>query len=94
MYLDMVCAAVKDWRAKNGKGWVITMAVKTTICLVCKRSIKLGPWVKKGGWFACPHCGAGLKLVSLDPPMLTWASARSLAKRRANPFWPTESEDY
>jgi hypothetical protein len=53
-------------------------------CLGCRRSVDLGPKVKKGGWLACPHCGAGLQVVSLQPPMLVWASDRPRTRRTPN----------
>jgi DNA-directed RNA polymerase subunit RPC12/RpoP len=49
------------------------MASVKVICAGCKRAIQLGPQHKKGQWLNCPYCGAGLQVISLDPPMLDWA---------------------
>jgi ribosomal protein L37AE/L43A len=61
-----------------------------TACPSCRRSIYLGSRGVKGAWLACPHCGAGLCVACLDPPMLTLAPGGLSVNRVAN--WPLEEE--
>lgn len=62
-------------------------------CLGCSRPFGLGIRVKKGRWLACPHCGAGLEVICVNPPMLTWASDGLRLKRRGNWLVRNEAED-
>jgi hypothetical protein len=56
------------------------MVATQAVCVECRRPIKLGPRVRKGSWFACPHCGVGLEIINLDPPMVTFVANRPLRK--------------
>jgi ribosomal protein L37AE/L43A len=61
-----------------------------TACPNCRRSMSLGSRFVKGTWLACPHCGAGLCVACLDPPMLTRAPCGLTVGRVAN--WPLAEE--
>jgi len=59
-----------------------------TECPNCKHSVSLGRSVVKGAWLACSHCGAGLNVACLEPPMLTRAPRGPSLSRVAN--WPLQ----
>jgi ribosomal protein L37AE/L43A len=61
-----------------------------TACPNCRRSNFLSRRVAKGTWLTCPHCGAGLCVAFLDPPMLTRAPSGLSVNRVAN--WPLDEE--
>lgn len=56
------------------------MAIAT--CPDCGQKVDLGLQPKLGKEMICPHCGAELEVVSLDPVELDWAYAE-----------PAEDED-
>ena len=42
-------------------------------CPECDRRIDVGPRPKEGQQVTCPHCGADLEVINLQPLELDWA---------------------
>ena len=50
----------------------VAKKTKVALCPDCETQVKVGPTPKLGEKRVCPHCGAFLEIVGLEPLELDW----------------------